>query len=150
MAAWRERAEKNRQLRQRFAADPQSLTEDERRRAVVLLERDQRKLRQSEQSKSDKKKITKQPQPPQQERHSKPSQPEAPDAKSAAGDAAPQQRKERGKEARHRNTDLWPAQADQEQLRMNQQLRERLRKDDETLTANERQRAQLLLQRDIR
>lgn len=52
VAAWRDRAEQNRQLRQQYAADPKSLSPDDLRRAVVLLERDQRKLRQAEQGKT--------------------------------------------------------------------------------------------------
>lgn len=40
-------AELNRSLRQRFAADPTSLSPDELSRATVLAERDRRKLKQA-------------------------------------------------------------------------------------------------------
>jgi hypothetical protein len=76
--AWRERSAANDRLRQAYAQDPQSLTEEETTRAMMLLQRDQRKLR----------KQSKQPRP--QSRPTAASAPAVlPAAAAAAAAAAP-------------------------------------------------------------
>ena len=117
--AWRNRAEHNRQLRRRYAADPASLTADELRRAVVLLERGKRKLRQAE----DKTK---------------------PGGKKTAGDeaetvsaesepAAVAEAAKPSKKRAPRADSVWAEQADSQKLDANQSLRDRLRQNDPTL-----------------
>ena len=48
---WKARLEANRRLRVQYAEDPSKLTEDEKTRAMVLLQRDQRKVRQQQEKK---------------------------------------------------------------------------------------------------
>lgn len=85
-AEWKEKLEANRKLRIQYTEDPSKLTEDEKTRAMVLLQRDQRKVRQ--QADKKKKKVTEVPQEFALPSHAR-SQPAAAKADAAPGAVTP-------------------------------------------------------------
>jgi hypothetical protein len=135
VAAWKARSEKNRLLRQRYAQDPSSLSEEEQAKALVLLQRDQRKLRQAAKKKKDSK--------------------GAAAAAAAAGGVTGQQQQQQagtaaggGQAVLPREGSAWQPQADVATVRANMELRERYRSEPTSLSAQELERARVLLRRD--
>jgi len=167
-AEWKERLEVNRQLRTRFSQDPDSLTEEEKMRALVLLQRDQRKARRQQDKKSGHAAGRQQG---QQTPADKPAGPAAPRAASSSTEPAGypaddprneyaaslrdaisekkrQQRLDRGFKTKREMG--WAPQADASKLEQQRDLRARFRADPAALSAEERSRAEILLARDAR
>lgn len=126
MEAWKVRSEANRMLRQRYAKDPSLLTEEEQAKALVLLQRDQRKLRQSAKKKKE----------VAAERAARPLSGDAAEAALAS------------KAAKPRDGSSWMPQADASTVQRNIELRTQFKSNPESLPAEQRQRAEILIKRD--
>ena len=126
---WKKKSEANRVLRERYVRDPSSLSEDEIAKALVLLQRDQRKLRQA--AKAKKENVNK----------------IATADGRMAGDAKASM--EAAKKA-PREGSSWAPQADASAIRQNELLRVKLSEAPNSLSDVDRERAEILLKRDQR
>lgn len=175
---WKARLEANRKLRLQYAEDPSKLTEDEKTRAMVLLQRDQRKVRQQQEKKKQMKNKAASrtaaivPQSSggepsaapaanqMQEKLRDPIEPEggyadddprkewAESLRDAIAEKKRRARQERGFKTKAEMG--WAPQLKGQKLEEQQTLRERFAKDPDALTAAERARAEVLLARDAR
>lgn len=176
---WKTRLEANRKLRVQYAEDPSKLTEDEKTRAMVLLQRDQRKVRQQQEkkkqtnSKAEVPPVAAAPQlsgsdtsaPPKastqtHETLREPIEPEggyadddprkewADSLRDAIAEKKRRKREERGFKTKAEMA--WAPQLKGKKLEEQQDLRARFAADPDSLTAAERERAEVLLARDAR
>lgn len=179
---WKARLESNRKLRVQYTEDPSKLTEDEKTRAMVLLQRDQRKVRQQQDKKKQQKsKKDQQPAastpmvssnetsaPPfakaaDQTVHEKLREPIEPEggyadddprkewAESLRDAIAEKKRRKREERGFKTKTEMgWAPQLKGKKLEEQQELRSRFAADPNSLSAAERERAEMLLARDAR
>eukprot|EP01043_Picozoa_sp_COSAG02_P023163 COSAG02_NODE_1229_length_13775_cov_35.321512_9_plen_595_part_00 len=178
---WKARLEANRKLRVQYAEDPSKLTEDEKTRAMVLLQRDQRKVRQQqEKKKQTKSKAQEQVQavaaapqvsrgdiaaPPKasKQTHETLREPIEPEGGYADDDPRKEwadslrdaiaEKKRRKREERGFKTKAemgWAPQLKGKKLEEQQDIRARFAADPQSLSAAERERAEVLLARDAR